>query len=203
MMAGLGGSAAMVYAGVTATLVDRPTKSNAPYVGFTIGGGVVGALGSVYLPWVDQGTPSFGYTFVTGLFYGMAGVGIGGLAGPKDLTAPWLGGSIGLGTAAVYRGVLSFAGEDDYVGGAAAQLTLGLLGTVGCGLDAIFVPGTERWVAVGCGGVSLLAAIHGGVMLGKPDRPQRAAPRRRAGVRAVPVPWFQKDAGGLALAGVF
>jgi hypothetical protein len=202
-MAATGAAVPMVYAGVLATDVDRPPKSNGAYVGFTIGGGVLGVLTSVYLPWVEYGAPAFAATFLDGVFLSMAGVGVGGLARPADLTVPWLGGSIGLGTAAVYRGILSFAGQADNRGAAAGQLTVGLLGAVGCSLNAIFQGGSERWVAVGCGGVSLLAAIHGGVMLGRPDRLAHPHARKRGGFQALPVPWFQAHGGGAALAGQF
>jgi hypothetical protein len=201
-LAGTVASGGMLYAGVEATTVDRPTRPTAAHAGFAAAGGTFAVLGSIYLPWVGWGSPSFAYTFVTGLFYSMAGVGIGGLAAPSDVTAPWLGGSIGLGGAAVYRGILSLAGQDDYRGGAAAQLTLGLLGSLGCGLEAIAVQGADRSIGIACSSVSLLAAIHGGVKLTRPDRGHDTA-RRSPGVRAVPVPWFQPSAAGVAVAGVF
>lgn len=202
MLAGTAATTPMVYAGVVATTTHRPTKSKTGYIGLTIGGGALSVLGSVYLPFVERGSPSFAFTLVTGLFYSMAGVGIGGLAGPSDLTAPWLGGSAGLGTAAVYRGILSLAGQDDYHGGAAAQATLGLLGGLGCALEAIYERKTDRGIALGCTGVSLLAAGHGFILLSRPEKPRDPA-TKTAHVRALPVPWFQPSAAGVVVAGVF
>jgi hypothetical protein len=193
-------------AGVEAVEPKVDPHSRTAYIAFTAVGGAFGTAGAIYLPFLEGNGPTFGYTLVTGLFWSMAGAGMGGLPQPKFIHAAWsgawAGASTGLGTVAVYRAVLSFAGRDDFRGGAGAQLILGIMGAAGCGLDAAYSGGIERWFTLGCGIVSLAAAVHGAVMLGRRDPPLRGQ-ALRAGFHALPLPWMDRGAGGLGLAGTF
>jgi hypothetical protein len=165
---------------------------------------LVGAIGLALAPRDQQYAASYAFgTFVEGQLWGVAGVGIGALAKPHT-RLPWLGGSIGHGAAATYQGILSLAGQNDYVGTGASQAVLGVFGSAGCFLDMHFAAGTERWVGLGCGVVSAVAAVHGVVMAAtaRGRHPLRRAPRPRR--RAlVPVPWLQRDVAGVMLAGSF
>jgi hypothetical protein len=98
--------------------------------------------------------------------------------------------------------VLSFAGAADFQGGAGAQALLGAMGAAGCGVDAAYSRGTERWFTLGCGIVSLAATVHGLIVLGRPNPPLRSQ-RVTTAFQARPVPWMERGAAGMALAGTF
>jgi len=204
----LGGAATpgLIYAGVEAVEPKVDSGSRNTYIAFTAIGGALGTAGAIYMPFLEGNGPTFGYTLVTGLFWSMAGAGIGGLPQPRFLHASWsgawAGASTGLGTVAAYRAILSLAGRDDFRGGAGAQLTLGLLGAAGCAVDAAYSDGTERWFTVGCSLVSFAAAVHGTVLLYRRDPPLRGQ-AAAAGLHALPVPWMDRGARGVALAGTF
>lgn len=198
LLGGLGLSTPMMFAGAEA-LGAKPPITPGGGVGITIGGVTASGLGMLLL--VKYGEPdavAFAGTFVEGLAWSAAGVGVGAAA-MRNPRAPWLGGSAGLGAFAIARMGLAFGGVDDFRGASWAQLALGLLGGGGCLADAVAIGGRERSFAATCAGVSFAAGLAGIPMLWRREPPP--PPEKQA--RFLPLPWVSRDAVGFSLAGVF
>jgi hypothetical protein len=188
----------MTYAGAQ-TLGAKPAITAGAGVGISIAGVTAGGIGMMLL--VLHGEPdavAFAGTLAEGLAWSTAGVGLGAAA-TRNLRAPWLGGSAGLGAFAIARMGMAFGGVDDFRGASWAQLVLGLLGGGGCLSDAIAIGGRERIFASTCAGVSFAAGLAGIPMLWRREPPP--PPEKQA--RLVPLPWVSRDAVGVTLAGVF
>lgn len=190
-----------IYAGVLAATNEPPADNTKRDLGFVLGGGFVGTAMAVYMPFADPGEPLFTYTLLSGMLWGMAGVGFGGAASSNPRVL-WLGASVGYGAVALYRMGLSIAGYADYRSGAAAQIALGIIGAAGCLVDLRAAEGAEKYFAYTCGGVFGVATIHGIATVTKRDRPW---PKKEppGGAFVYPIPRFDKTGGGLALGGVF
>jgi hypothetical protein len=198
ILGGLGFSVPMAFAGAQA-LQNKAEISPKAGIGITVGGATAAGIGMLLL--VKYGEPdavAFAGTLVEGLTWSMTGVGIGAAAS-RNPRAPWLGGSAALGAFAITRMGLAFGGIDDFRGASWAQLVLGLLGGGGCLSDAVAISGRERIFASTCAAVSFAAGLAAIPMMWRNEPPP--PPEKRA--RLVPTPWMTRDAGGLALAGVF
>lgn len=194
-----GMAAPMIYAGVFAGANEEPPDDSKRDLGFSLGGLGFGTLLVAFLPTIDPGEPLFTYTFVGGMTFGMAGVGLGGAfsSSPRSLL---LGGSTGYTSVALLRMALSLAGYADYRSGAAAQLTLGIIGATGCLASTVGAEGSDRSYGYGCGVAAGIATLHGMIMVARRDPPW---PKKEKPAAFFPAPWVGRNEAGVAIAGAF
>lgn len=198
----VGAAVPMGFAGASA-LRGHSEIGRGAAAGLIVGGTVLGGASTAYFWWSEPSQVAFMATLLGGMGWGMAGVGIGAVA-TKNPRAPWIGGSMGYGFGAVLHGSVAAFGVADFKGGAAAQAVLGIVGSTGCLVDAIYVGGRERIATSICAGLSAAAAVHGIIAASIGDYAHHPPElKKRPRRRAQPIPWVTQDGGGITLAGVF
>jgi hypothetical protein len=195
----LSGAALVPFAASGGGLADKKQLfSTAAGYGLFVPGVHLAMASTIALAFTDQEDTVF-FTPMGGPFWSMAGVGLGRIISPS-VHATWLGGAMGLSFFAFERGLMAQTGAADRPAASIMQATWAGIGGAGCIVDAAYSGGAERWAGIGCGVVSALTLAHGvtraalGVTYGRKSSPSRAL---------VPVPWAQRDAAGMALAGVW
>lgn len=198
--------AAVAPPSVAAAFVDHKPPEPIPRgasIGFLAGGLSVGLVSAAVLSSRKSDGANLMYGLVSGLYLGVAGTGVGGLAAPDDWRAVVLGTSTGLVTGAGIVGVISAARGRSNQGAGGAELVLGGVGGIGClGVAAsAFSDGRKEYggAGIGCTALALVTTIHGLVQLFGPAKPSTSVTEPRWS----PQPWVGRGSGGIMVRGAF
>src|SRR5262249_24850170 len=111
----LGDGTAMLVAGIELSS-GKPFIERTGAAGIASAGIILGGTGAVALAYMDgdpdNGPVSGAFTFMDGVLWSAAGVGIAGMVN-RSPRIHLLGGSLGLATFSWYRAILATAGRDD------------------------------------------------------------------------------------------